>query len=532
MREKLVECTLEYDLPVTPEDIWPYLIDTSRMNRDLGFPPREEKEINGENHITTVTLGRKEKWIEKPWTWVYLKEVRNHRVFLKGWMKEQHGLFSVKATETGCKVGIYFRWSFASSFNRFLFSFVPSVMQKKFEQFFLDKVKIIRSTSHDSSSTSSQSLRDYFLTGDPLELDRIHVKKVSRELNYPIANVIEECVAMVRKGDMSISWDVVCPHCRGVRATNSLLSSLQEENKCDPCGVTFNLETKEAVEVVFHLSPGFREIPKLVYCAAEPAKKKHIKLIQEVKPGEIKEFSLDLPTGRYRLRRKDHASKMINAGENQLDIKLSEPGLYTLEEAWWFDDRLLVGEALSDPSIRHLISEDHLNIGLKLNVGTQVILFTDIVGSTPFYQQVGDAVALQIVQTHYQEVAKIIEAHGGAVVKFIGDAVMAAYPSLERAMESAIAIHKSFDGSRKEFPIKLRASLHEGNVLCANLNVGVDYFGSTVNRSAKIQKYADSMEIAVTEEDWQKLKDRFPSLKAKPVVHDSKLNVDVRVLGF
>jgi class 3 adenylate cyclase len=530
VKEKIVECSLDYELPVSPEEIWPYLVDTSRMNRDLGLPPREEKEINGENHITTVTLGRKEEWIERPWTWVYGKEVHNHRVFLKGWMKEQRGTFSVKETSLGCLVTIYFRWSFSSAFNRFLFSFVPAVMKKKFDQFFQDKVKIIQSSSEDIATHKNQTLREYFMTGDPLELDRIHVKKVSRELNLPLENVISECVGMVKKGDMSVSWDVVCPHCRGVRSTNSLLSSLQEENKCEPCGVTFNLETKEAIEVVFHLSPGFRMIPKLIYCAAEPAKKKHIKLIQEIRPGETKEFSLHLPSGRYRLRRKDHESRMIESKGN-LELKLTEPGLHILEEAWWFDDRLLVGEALSDPSIRGLISEDHLNIGLKLNVGTQVILFTDIVGSTPFFKKVGDAVALQIVQTHYREVARIIEAHGGAVVKFIGDAVMAAYPSLEKAMESAIAIHHSFDGSKKEFPIKLRASLHEGNVLCANLNVGVDYFGSTVNRSAKIQKYAESMEIAVTEEDWQKLKEKFPELKEKPVIHDAKLEVNVRVLS-
>lgn len=530
MKEKLVECSLGYDLPVTPDEIWPYLIDTSRMNRDLGFPPREEREINGETHISTVTLGRKEEWIEKPWTWIYGKEVRNHRIFLRGWMKEQHGKFSVNKTSSGCTVQIYFRWSFTNTFSRVLFSFVPALMQKKFDQFFKDKVKIIQSAVPSESPAKAQTLREYFLTGDPLDLDRIHVKKISRELNLPLSTVIEECAEMVRKGDMSLSWDVVCPHCRGVRSTNTLLSSLQEENKCAPCGVTFNLETKESVEIVFHLSPGFRQIPKLVYCAAEPARKRHIKLVQEIGAGEVNDFSLELPAGRYRLRKKNHASEMINSQGETVSLKLTGPGLYVLEEAWWYDDRFLVGEALSTPVIRHLISEDHLEIGLKLNVGTQVILFTDIVGSTPFYQEVGDARALQIVQTHYREVARIIEAHGGAIVKFIGDAVMAAYPSLDRAMESAIAIHRSFDGSRKEFPIKLRASLHEGNVLCANLNVGVDYFGSTVNRSAKIQKFADAMEIAVTEQDWQRLKDKFPHLTAKPVVHDPKLDVDVRIL--
>lgn len=532
MRDKLVECTLEYDLPVTPEQIWPYLIDTSRMNRELGFPPREEREIDGENHIITVTLGRTEEWIEKPWTWIYGKEVRNHRVFLKGWMKEQHGIFTLSPTTGGCKVGIYFRWSFSSSLNRFLFSFVPSVMQKKFEKFFQDKVKLIKAASDEITRVQYPSLRDYFLTADPLDLDRIHVKKVSEELQIPLEKVIEECVSMVRKGEMSLSWDVVCPHCRGVRATNSLLSSLQDENNCDPCGTTFNLDSKESVEVVFHLSPGFRSVPKVVYCAAEPARKKHIKLVQEILPGSTLSLDLPLSPGRYRLRKKNGESRMFTVGpDEKFHLDLRDPGLFTLEEAWWYDDRLLAGEALSEPHIRSLVTEDHLKIGLKLNVGTQVILFTDIVGSTPFYKEVGDAQALRIVQAHYKKVAKIIEDHGGIIVKFIGDAVMAAYPALDRAMESAIHIHRAFDGTDPETPVKLRISMHEGNVLCANLNVGVDYFGNTVNRSAKIQKHAEAFQIAMTETDWKKLAPKFSGLSVSDVILDPKLELEVRIVS-
>jgi class 3 adenylate cyclase len=160
-----------------------------------------------------------------------------------------------------------------------------------------------------------------------------------------------------------------------------------------------------------------------------------------------------------------------------------------------------------------------------------VILFTDIVGSTPFYKASGDAIALKLVQAHYQEVSNLIVKHDGVVVKYIGDAIMAAFLDLEKAMKCTIAIHRLFPQDRKDTPIRLRASFHEGKVLCANMNVGLDYFGNTVNQAAKIQKYAEAFEIAVTEDEWAKLSSKFPELKAKGVVEDSKLGVKVRVLA-
>ena len=107
---------------------------------------------------------------------------------------------------------------------------------------------------------------------------------------------------------------------------------------------------------------------------------------------------------------------------------------------------------------------------------------------------------------------------------------MAAFLDLEKAMECTLEIYKLFAKDRADTPIRLRASFHEGKVLCANMNVGLDYFGNTVNQAAKIQKYADAMEIALVESDWQRLAPKFKTLSPKPVVHDQKMDLDIRVL--
>lgn len=565
LTNRLVECLYTYELPVFPHEIWPYLIDTSRMNKDLGFPPREEKEINGENHVSTVTLGRKEEWIEKPWIWIFEKEVQNHRIFLKGWMAEQRGVFTVEpAPDNKTIVSVYFRWAFHNPLNRALFSLVPDALGKKFQSFFDEKFKVIlqerRQAINDGRKKDPvmdpyQEVRDYILGADPLDLDRLHVKDLSKKLNIPMDLVIDVCVRLVKEGLLTLTWDIVCPHCRGVKVKNNSLSSINEPNSCEPCGITFNLEAEQAIEVVFHVSPKLREIQNVVYCAAEPAKKKHIKLNQEIKADEFKEFRLTLTPGTYNLRAKKSKGLItVHVEESSTEIDMSwdgletkkvrvrpsftlkiwnktkEDDLYTFEEAWWFNDRLLAGEALSHPHLREIFSEDHISVGMKLNIGSQVILFTDIVGSTPFYKTLGDAVALKVVQSHYKEVSDIITNNGGVVVKYIGDAIMAAFIDIEKAMQCAVGIQAAFNKARNDVPIKLRVSLHEGKVLAANMNVGIDYFGNTVNEAAKIQKHAGAFEIAVCEEDWKKISAKFSGLNPSPVIRDEKLELDVRVL--
>jgi class 3 adenylate cyclase len=565
--KKVIECLFTYDLPVKVSEIWPYLIDTSKMNFEMGFPPREEREKDGETYVTTKTLGRSEEWIEKPWIWVHEKEIQQHRIFLKGWMSRHRGIFSVEETgPESTRVFIYFRWGFRNAFSFMLFKFVPSALEKSFAKFFEEKTKVIREGRKEKfkkvplnvgRTDSYTTIRDYFLVADPLDLDRIHVKEIAGRFGLELQDVSSSCLRMVKDGELALSWDVICPHCRGARAETTSISGLTGSGECGPCGTTFTTDAQESVEVVFHLTPKLRDIPKVVYCAAEPAKKKHIKLYQGLGPGVSKTYQMKLPPGMYRLRRKNETDAIYldlsdQDGEKflswdgsdsrrrkistQFELTLknlsSEKDFITLEEAWWFNDRLLSGEALSNPLIRDIFSEDHLQTGLKLNVGNQVILFTDIVGSTPFYKNSGDAVALKYVQIHYKEVSELITRHQGVVVKYIGDAIMAAFLDLEKAMACTIAIHKLYNQDRADNPIRLRASFHEGKVLCANMNVGLDYFGNTVNQAAKIQKYAEALEIAVTDEDWAKLSRQFPQVKVKQSVRDEKLAVDIKILSL
>jgi class 3 adenylate cyclase len=74
-----------------------------------------------------------------------------------------------------------------------------------------------------------------------------------------------------------------------------------------------------------------------------------------------------------------------------------------------------------------------LSVDQGLKIVSLTFLFTDLKGSTELYARVGDLVAYELVRKHFHLLNAIVAAEGGAVVKTIGDAVMAteAYPALK-----------------------------------------------------------------------------------------------------
>jgi class 3 adenylate cyclase len=91
-----------------------------------------------------------------------------------------------------------------------------------------------------------------------------------------------------------------------------------------------------------------------------------------------------------------------------------------------------------------------------------------------------------------------VKAHDGAVVKTIGDAVMAAFVRPLDALKAAVEMQKYFNGHNPATRLRLRITLNTGSCLAVNLNSNIDYFGNTVNLAAKIQAIAGAGQIGFT----------------------------------
>ena len=114
----------------------------------------------------------------------------------------------------------------------------------------------------------------------------------------------------------------------------------------------------------------------------------------------------------------------------------------------------------------------------RLKITSLTFLFTDLKGSTELYDRVGDLVAFDLVRSHFRVLQEIIALEGGAVVKTIGDAVMATFPTPDRAMAAAFRMREAMSGLNEaggHEDLLLKIGIHEGPCLAVSLNDRQDY---------------------------------------------------------
>src|SRR5262245_4836409 len=92
--------------------------------------------------------------------------------------------------------------------------------------------------------------------------------------------------------------------------------------------------------------------------------------------------------------------------------------------------------------------------------GPVVLLFTDLAHSTALLHRVGDEQAQAILRAHRQVLQEAIAGHGGAEVKWLGDGLMATFPSVADAVRCAIAMQRHTRRPAAGARLGLRIGLH------------------------------------------------------------------------
>ena len=176
-----------------------------------------------------------------------------------------------------------------------------------------------------------------------------------------------------------------------------------------------------------------------------------------------------------------------------------------------FDPYLTGKHLLTSQTFKSLFRSEVVGGAQGLAIRDIALLFTDIRGSTALYQRIGDLNAYQLVQQHFDLLRETTVRHGGAIVKTIGDAVMAAYPDASRAVAAALDMRgaiERFNEGQPERPVLLKIGIHHGAAIAVTLNDELDYFGQTVNIASRVQEMADAAEIWITEDVW-----RYPGVR-------------------
>ena len=156
---------------------------------------------------------------------------------------------------------------------------------------------------------------------------------------------------------------------------------------------------------------------------------------------------------------------------------------------------------LSNQTFRDIYRTETLGADQRLKITSLTFVFTDLRGSTELYDRIGDLAAFDLVKAHFSLLNEIVAAEGGAVVKTIGDAVMATFPTPDQALAAALGMREAMRNlnlERKREDLLLKIGIHEGPCIAVTLNDRQDYFGQTVNIASRVQGLATSREIFAT----------------------------------
>ncbi|HWR13869.1 MAG TPA: adenylate/guanylate cyclase domain-containing protein [Terriglobales bacterium] len=127
------------------------------------------------------------------------------------------------------------------------------------------------------------------------------------------------------------------------------------------------------------------------------------------------------------------------------------------------------------------------------------ILFTDLKGSTAYFEKFGDAAGLLMVHRCNTMLSEAVERHGGHVIKTIGDAVMASFEDHAEAVAASIEMQEAITADNAAKPEDQRVSVRIGINYGLGFVKSNDVFGDVVNVASRVESAAAPEQILISE---------------------------------
>ena len=557
----ILNATIDLDAPL--ERLWPLLSDTDRVNRLVGLPAFERAEPD--QQLTQIVhghyLGFPVSWREHPFEWVFEQWFQVEREFAPPLPFDRlvtgARLTPLPGDHTRVELWVHLqprnvlgwlggRLYLTRKLLRDLLrvyhlldarasaavTIIPPARKpivdtrrlalgaERLAQFNLPAALIERLTTHLGSA-------------DDVEVLRMRPFALADRWGEPRLAVLRLFLYATRSGLLDLEWDVLCPNCRGASLRARTLADLGDEAHCSSCNIRYDVNFDESVELRFSVSPDIRDAVDLAYCIGGPANTRHIMAQLWLPAHGTKELRLRLTEGVYRLRSRQlptlaQIDVVAGAQANPASIRFTEDAitvernglaagdvvlalenatssslLVVLEQSAWSAQAASAAYVTAQDEFRQLFSSEVLTPGIGVSIRNLTFLFSDLKGSTMLYDTIGDSPAYARVRDHFDVLRGLIGRWHGALVKTIGDAVMAVFPSAEDALEASIEIQRAFTAGeigRGNPPLRVKLGLHRGPCIAVNANDLLDYFGSTVNITARVQNESVGGDIVMTNE--------------------------------
>ena len=370
-----------------------------------------------------------------------------------------------------------------------------------------------------------------------------------------------------RAGLLEMRFNLICPGCGSVEHQLSTMDKVPSRTwHCVVCQRELEADLDDRVEVSFSVEAGVRDLKLDVYESAAHYARFYFtgNLIRSqelsaffaslslglvtVSPGNEASISIEARPGMvYRLLSLDNHSQTLlpvaaeGQGATQVEISSTSDSMspaqvevragrvavrvvnrsssrvgmvamrvdkervieIAMEHPHHFRSFLTARTLLNSQTFRDLFRVQTLDVNMRLRLRSLTLLFTDLKGSTELYDRTGDIRAYTFVREHFKVLADAVKRNNGALVKTMGDAIMASFDEPTDAAKAAVEMMRGMDtlnaGLKAEgYDTGLKVGLHEGPALVVTSDERLDYFGQTVNVAARVQGLAQAGEIWLT----------------------------------
>lgn len=533
------------------EALWRRISDTDWMNRESGLPPVSYQYVplatGGSRTNAQIKAGPfSVRWTEPPFEWSQPEYHQVTRRYENGPLRDFSTRMQLTQERGGTKVETFVELQARRGFG-WLVPIIAAkgrrgndrALKKAAKELAAEpspvrnaRVPQLFARTELRAAGFSEALLDRFAffleESEDRDLARMRAYEIADAWGEPRRTVLNLFLSATRAGVLNLKWDVLCGSCRGSQQSVDKLEKLADTVHCAGCNVSFGPQFDRSVEVTFNAHPLGKGIDVPTFCLVGPHMSRHV-VAQEplaaessstlcfaIAPGRYVAnamivgqlpFAVEAHTGIARLPASignlgiTGIPASVRASELALELKndLEREVLVRIEVSEWPDTIVTAADVTAMQEFRDLFSSEILASGLELSIESMTVLFTDLVGSTAMYSESGDAPAFRIVNDHFDQMRQIIMHYEGAIVKTIGDAVMAVFRDSGNCLEAALRLPDAVGMVETQTgKLQLRVGFHSGPCIAMRANDRLDYFGTTVNLASRLEHVASGGQVAFT----------------------------------
>jgi adenylate cyclase len=563
MRFAVKKYVIEEEYPLSKEAAWKLLSDTDRLNIYIGLFPvtfsKAKYDKNGmffrEAHAKVAGIVPI-SWQEYPFQWKENSSYVVERRYLTGPLKHFIGGVELLESEDSSygktKVRLFAEFTPRSLLGIAAIMLTGYKAMKNTMTYLEEYLKIggmdlsktpQKPLNHKVNMKELRQLEDslrkwpvdgknvdfliqYLVEKNTQDVANMQPVPIARQWKVEPDEVLRLFLYATKVGILNLSWNLICPNCRVSKVDYTSLSQLHQQFHCDLCGINYDANFDQYVELNFLVHPSIRQAHDQVYCIGGPTITPHVKIQKVIEMGKSAAFTIPLHEDSLRirvLRANGIVSINDDRSKEEVSIVYTDKGwsqshisshteaiisnssssdiVVVLEQASWNNETVTAAKVTAMQEFRDLFSSEVLSPGLKIGIDHVTILFTDLQGSTSLYETVGDANAYGQVRKHFEFLTHWISKNSGSVVKTIGDAVMAVFHLPEDGLRAALQIQKNVSEFNKHAndDIVLKIGIYSGPAIVVNSNDRLDYFGRTVNIAARIQGQGIGDDIVISQ---------------------------------